>query len=85
MQGLAGCLNAGQFLEPCNRIHHHYTYTTIQHIFSRNQFLHLPEKMANTKCPSCDANADVTKDGKMAHCASCTSSTSALYMILPDP
>ncbi|KEQ94682.1 hypothetical protein AUEXF2481DRAFT_5576 [Aureobasidium subglaciale EXF-2481] len=23
------------------------------------------------KCPKCDANADVTKDGKWAHCASC--------------
>jgi len=23
------------------------------------------------KCPKCDANADVTKDGKYAHCASC--------------
>lgn len=28
--------------------------------------------MAGTKCPKCDANADLTKDGKMAHCASCT-------------
>ncbi|EMD59765.1 hypothetical protein COCSADRAFT_203494 [Bipolaris sorokiniana ND90Pr] len=23
------------------------------------------------KCPECDANADLTKDGAWAHCASC--------------
>jgi hypothetical protein len=23
------------------------------------------------KCPECDANADLTKDGSYAHCASC--------------
>lgn len=27
--------------------------------------------MALTKCPLCDANADLTADGKWAHCASC--------------
>jgi len=30
-------------------------------------------KMALTKCPSCDANADLTANGQWAHCASCES------------
>jgi len=34
----------------------------------KRESVKMPEVL---KCPKCDANADVTKDGKWAHCASC--------------
>ncbi|KAG9597161.1 hypothetical protein KCU86_g3040, partial [Aureobasidium melanogenum] len=37
------------------------------------------------KCPKCDANADVTKDGKWAHCASCKSALSYSNPLFPSP
>ncbi|KAH0371939.1 hypothetical protein KCU65_g1605, partial [Aureobasidium melanogenum] len=39
--------------------------------FDSTKLVIMPDVPSVLKCPKCDANADVTKDGKWAHCASC--------------